>query len=67
MNDRLVQVQRRDSYGRTHIYPVNDAALTFAKLCGRKTLLVNDISLIELLGYTVEWVPMTVNLNTGEV
>lgn len=50
-------VQRRDSYGTVRIYPVNDTAKLLARLTGRKTLSPEDLGLIELLGFQVEWVP----------
>lgn len=51
-----IQVQLRSVYGRELIYPVNEMALKFTKLLGRKTLTKSDIAHIKALGFEIEWI-----------
>lgn len=62
--DRVVQVQARTTYGCPRIYPINRAAKDLAALTGRKTLLPVDIVLIENLGYTIEWIPSVIKIES---
>ena len=52
----VVQVSRVNKYGTERIYPVNDDARSFARLCDRKTLHECDLEEIERLGFRVEFV-----------
>lgn len=61
-SDRVLELQVRNKYGRELIYPINETAKLLAQLAGRKTLLEQDIKLALKLGYTVEWVPQSVEL-----
>ncbi len=57
-----LQVQRRDVYGHIRIYPINDAAKLLVRLTGRRTLYPADLQVAELLGFKIEWIPMTVDV-----
>jgi hypothetical protein len=46
-------VKITQNYGTEAIYPVCEAAQTFARLAGTKTLTRGTIALIKRLGYTV--------------
>lgn len=46
-------VKITQNYGTEAIYPVCEAAQTFARLAGTKTLTRATIALIKKLGYTV--------------
>jgi hypothetical protein len=54
-----VRVQARSVYGVQRIYPKNYAARSFCALTGRKTLLEDHLTLIENLGFKIEWIPET--------
>jgi len=47
----LVKIETK--YGRQLIYPVNDAAKTFAALVGQKTLAKPHLDLIKSLGFEI--------------
>lgn len=51
-----IQVTVRSAYGTPRIYPVNQAALTLARLVSAKTLRKADLELAEQLGHTVVYV-----------
>lgn len=57
-----VQVQIKNVYGNTTIYPVCQKAKTFASMVGQKTLTARDIQHIKELGYTVEVIQHAVTL-----
>jgi len=57
-----IQVEISNNYGREAIYPVNEAAITFAKIAGTKTLRRDTIALAKSLGFTVEIVNAVVAL-----
>jgi hypothetical protein len=42
-------------YGNETIYPVNDVALIFASLTGKKTLNPSDLTKITQLGFEIEF------------
>lgn len=48
-------------YGQDKIYPVCDAAKTFANIAGTKTLTRETIALVQKLGYEITVQPQTVN------
>ena len=52
-NQATVSVKVTKNYGVEAIYPANDAAKVFAKLCGTKTLTRSAIDLIKELGYGI--------------
>lgn len=47
-------VEIRSVYGKETIYPICDAAKTFSKLCGTKTLTREAINHIKELGYEIQ-------------
>ena len=49
-------------YGNESIYPVNEAAKTFAQIAGTKTLKRDTIALAKTLGYTVTVISAAVAL-----
>lgn len=51
-----IQVQNRPSYGKDRVYPVGDAAETFAKFTGRKTFSEEDLDTIRKLGFEIEYI-----------
>jgi len=48
-----ILVTLKNVYGNDTIYPACPKAETFAKLAGTKTLTLDTIKLIKVLGYTV--------------
>ena len=60
-----VQLQIRHSYGRERIYPVNWMAKQLCRLTGRLTFLRSDLEIINKLGFTIEWVPESVEVCNG--
>jgi hypothetical protein len=50
----VVQVHVKSVYGEDKVYPVNEAAETFARIAGTKTLTPQTMMLIRQLGYTIE-------------
>ena len=52
--DNKLQLRVKSTYGRDLFYPINETALQFCKLLGRKTLVTNDLSPIKALGYEIE-------------
>jgi len=57
-----IQVEISNNYGREAIYPVNEAAITFAKIAGTKTLSRETITLAKSLGYSIEIVLPEISL-----
>lgn len=57
-----IQVQLKNVYGNTTIYPICDKAKLFAALVGQKTLTARDIKHIKDLGYSVDVIQETVSL-----
>jgi hypothetical protein len=55
-----IQVIVKSVYGNTLVYPVCDKAKLLAKLVGKKTFTVDNLSIIRDLGYTVNYVAQTV-------
>jgi hypothetical protein len=47
-------LKEKSVYGNTLIYPNCETSNLFAKLIGTKTLNINDINVIKLLGYNVQ-------------
>lgn len=63
LNDSLTcAVQVRSKYGRDLIYPVNETAKALCALTGKRTFDTGDIRIIKQLGYDVEEVPQSLNL-----
>ena len=46
----------RNHYGNTLLYPANKTAEVFAQLLGTKTITVEKVKTIMLLGYTVTYI-----------
>ena len=57
-----LQVEITSVYGNEAIYPVNEAAKTFAAIAGTKTLTRKTIAQAKSLGFTVEIVNAVVAL-----
>jgi hypothetical protein len=49
-----ITVERRDQYGAPVFHPVCDQAQTFARIAKTKTLTLDTLALVKLLGYRVE-------------
>lgn len=54
-----LMLQVKHQYGLERIYPKNETAELFCALLGRKTLIRRDLEVIQRLGFTVTWVPQT--------
>lgn len=61
-----ITVQNRPSYGKDRIYPVDDAAQTFAKFTGKVTFNEADLETIRKLGFTVEYAQLDTVKTRGE-
>jgi len=48
-----IEIETRNAYGNTNIYPVCDKAITFAAIAGTKTLTRSTMIFIERLGYKI--------------
>jgi hypothetical protein len=48
-----ITVRIKNVYGEDKVYPVCNAAKTFAELAGTTTLTARAVSLIKQLGYTI--------------
>jgi hypothetical protein len=46
-------LKRKNVYGNELIYPVNNTAVIFANLIGKKTFTANDLDLISCLNYEI--------------
>ena len=53
MND-IFLIKIRNVYGNRMIYPVNDLALSFSKLIGKKTFNKGEIDIITDIGFKVQ-------------
>ena len=51
-----IEITVKNVYGVERIFPVNETALIFARIIGRKTFDEAHLSLIRSLGYVVEQV-----------
>ena len=51
---KSIQVQVKSVYGEEKVYPVCDAAKTFAKIAGTKTLTREVLAHISNLGYGID-------------
>jgi hypothetical protein len=51
--EMLIEVEVRDVYGQPKYYPVCDKAKLFAEIAGMKTLPIDILKKIEMLGYRV--------------
>ena len=49
-----ISIERRDQYGAVVFHPVCEAAKTFARIAGTKTLTPEALALIKSLGYQIE-------------
>jgi tRNA-binding EMAP/Myf-like protein len=59
---KKVQVKIKSVYGVDKIYPISEEAQIFAEMIGQKTLTVDNIKYIKMLGYVVEVVSDAVQL-----
>lgn len=51
--ERTVKLLKQTKFGTDYLYPDNEAALTFSKLLGRKTIKYDDCPFIAMLGFTI--------------
>jgi hypothetical protein len=51
--EMLIEVEVRDVYGQPKYYPVCDKAKLFTEIAGMKTLPIDILKKIEMLGYRV--------------
>jgi len=51
--EMMIEVEVRDVYGQAKYYPVCDKAKLFAEIAGMKTLPIDILKKIEMLGYRV--------------
>lgn len=49
-----IEIEIKNVYGKINIYPINAEAKVFAELLGQKTLTMDNLALIKLLGYKVK-------------
>lgn len=56
METKKIQVMVKNSFGNQLVYPVCQTAKYFTELTKKKTLSVNDLELIEEMGYEIEYV-----------
>ena len=52
---KRIIVETKNVYGQERIYPVCKTARLFTKLAKRETLSAQDLALIRLLGYEIEF------------
>jgi len=50
----LFLIKIRNVYGNRMIYPVNDLALSFSRLMGKKTFSKGEIDIIKDIGFKVQ-------------
>lgn len=62
MSQLSIQVTVRQAYGQERVYPVCDKAKLFASLIGGKIFSPDDLRIIGLLGYKIEFIPQTVSI-----
>lgn len=48
-----VEIEVRNAWGKTRIYPANETAQISAQIAGKKTLDKSDIDMIRALGFEV--------------
>lgn len=51
---KTIVVEIKNVYGNDTVYPICDAAKTFARIAGTRTLTLATIALIKELGYSIE-------------
>ena len=49
-----IQIEMKEVYGETKVYPVCEKAKIFSKIAGTKTLTTETLKNIERLGYQLE-------------
>lgn len=54
-----ITIQTRTNYGTEAHYPICDKAQSFAQIAGTKTLTVQTLKLIQMLGYEIVQKPIT--------
>ena len=54
-----ITIQTRNVYGNEVHYPICDKAQGFAQIAGTKTLTVQTLKLIQMLGYEIAQKPVT--------
>lgn len=60
---KIIEVEVKNVYGNTLIYPANNAAKALARIAGKKTLSVADLQNASLLGLEV----VEINRNYGPI
>lgn len=58
----IAQVQIKEVYGNTTIYPLNEQAQVLAQIAGTKTLTPQTVKLAKLLGFHFEIVQPSTTL-----
>ena len=53
-----ITIQTRNVYGNEAHYPICDKAQSFAQIAGTKTLTVQTLKLIQMLGYDIVQKPV---------
>lgn len=53
----LLKIQHVLEFGTDRIKPRNESARIVLKLTGRKSFLLDDIAILEILGFEIEWLP----------
>jgi len=56
--NQIISIKEKSVYGNTLLYPNNEVANKFLQLLGKKTFHHTDLTIIESLGYKVEYVAL---------
>ena len=54
MQTKIVVITLKSVYGTVKAYPRNDSAILFSFIAGTKTLTIDTLKQITLLGYSIE-------------
>lgn len=55
-----LKLQVKQVYGKVRIYPMNPAAEKLLGIMGRKTFTEEEVQTLKEIGFTLEWVPVSV-------
>ncbi len=55
-----LKLQVKQVYGRDRVYPMNETAAAVARLMGRKTFTPAEVDTLREIGFTLEWIPVSV-------
>jgi len=56
--NQIISIKEKSVYGNTLLYPNNEVANKLLQLLGKKTFHHTDLTIIESLGYKVEYVAL---------